>query len=123
MIKDNTFRMFFFVMLAVFLNILSAVILKESSIRFDYNFFLIIVISAIVLIVNLSKFLLWAYIHKNYPISRTLPLTSLFYPCIFIISLFYGELFSLNKLLGTFLLVIGIVLILNEESKHNIEKE
>ena len=117
MIRDNAVKMLFFVIFAVLLNILSAIILKESSIRFGYDLVLITVISFLVLIVNLSKLLLWAYIHKHYPISRTLPLTSLFYPFIFIISLYYGETFSLNKILGCALLVIGIIMILNEESK------
>lgn len=119
MIKCYAFKMLCFVMLAVFLNILSAIILKESSMRFDFNLFLICVISILVFILNLSKLLLWAYIHKNYPISRTLPLTSLFYPLIFIIALYYGETFTLNKALGSILLIIGIVLILYEESKSS----
>lgn len=122
MITNNAFKMLIFVLLIVFLNILSAIILKEVSMHFGYDFLLIVGVSILVLILNLAKYVLWAHIHKHYSISRTLPITSIFYPLIFLVSLYYGENFNLNKILGCILIIIGIKLILDEESKSGLNR-
>ncbi len=61
------------------------------------------------LLINILKFGLWGWIHRNYDISKSYPLTSIFFPLIFIISYWKGEVDITGfKLVGIALIVLGL---------------
>jgi len=61
------------------------------------------------LALNILKFGLWGWIHRNYDISKSYPLTSIFFPLIFIISYWKGEVEITGlKLIGIALVVVGL---------------
>ena len=65
---------------------------------------------AVAIGLNVVKFVVWGMLNQRYDLSKTYPLTSIFYPLIFIVGLVMGEtVFSATKLLGLLFIVVGLV--------------
>lgn len=98
------------VLSTVIFSVLSSLILNFAT-NFQNKKLLVFLFLGIVIVLNIFKFILWGYIHKNYKISKSYPLTSIFFPIIFIISIVMEELnFSLHKLFAVLLILSGIVI-------------
>ena len=95
----------------IIISVLSSLLLNFASNLQNKTTYIVLFILGIVLTFNIFKFLLWGYIHRSYRISSSYPLTSLFFPIIFIISLITDEVnFSLYKLYGVLLIISGITI-------------
>lgn len=96
------------VLMAVIVNIIGAVVLKELAMRPELHS--IWVISGIVIVITLNgfRFFIWALAHSRYPLSTTFPFTSLFFPLLLIVSFHYGDPLPWTKWLGTALITAGV---------------
>lgn len=106
------------VSVAVGLNLVSAVVLKEAADMKHASLLAIGTLLFLVIIINLVRVFFWAAIHKRFRLSDSYPLTSLFFPLILALSAIYGEEIGFAKLIGTVLITLG-VLILMEGEKPN----
>jgi drug/metabolite transporter (DMT)-like permease len=95
----------------VLLSISSSLLLNEIANPQSGLTMWIILIFGLALLINVIRFGLWGWIHKSYDVSKTYPLVSLFFPCIYVISVFLGESdWNLQKIAGVSFIVIGIVI-------------
>ena len=98
------------VSIAVALNLLSAIILKEAADLKHSTALIIMSILTLLVVLNLLRVLLWGAIHRRFPLSDSYPLTSIFFPMILVISaLRYEEPITWGKIVGTLFIVLGIV--------------
>lgn len=100
----------------VLITVLSSLLLdygaKKTTAIFVAVFFILLT-----LFVNFIKFLLWGKIHKKYDLSNSYPLTSMFFPLIYIIAIIKGQNdFELTKTIGIIFIVAGILFLGNIES-------
>jgi drug/metabolite transporter (DMT)-like permease len=59
---------------------------------------------------NATRFLIWGYTHRHYPLSHSYPLTALFFPCILLLSAWYGDTIGWAKVVGVLVIMAGVVL-------------
>lgn len=92
----------------IVLNLLSAVLLKEAASSRDPTLFSIALVLFLVLALNLFRVFVWSAIHRRYPLSNSYPLTSLFFPIIMLISIYYGETIGWTEICGAVLITLGV---------------
>ncbi|MCJ0826692.1 hypothetical protein MQC88_12135 [Luteimonas sp. 50] len=99
------------VLATVVIQIVVAVMLKELADAHggDSRLWLLFVL-AIAVALNGLRFLVWGYTHKHYPLSHSYPLTAMFFPCILLVSAWYGDPIGWEKLGGVCVIVLGLVL-------------
>lgn len=97
------------VFIAVVLNMLSAVLLKTMA--DDPRMSRLILVAGIgaVLAINAGRFFVWGYAHKKYPLSKTYPLRSIFFPLMVLVSYFYGEVVHSRQIIGAILITAGVL--------------
>lgn len=101
----------------VLLGLISAVLLKEASVRPDLSWLVMGLVFLAVMFVNGLRFALWGYVHKRHPVSLSYPLGSIFFPMILLVSHFYyGELVTTQKLVASAIIMLGVgILTIDEE--------
>ena len=105
------------VSIAVGLNLVSAIVLKEAADMQRSSLLVIGTLIFLVILINLLRVVFWAAIHSRFRLSDSYPLTSLFFPMILVLSALYGEEIGLAKLFGTGLITLGVlVLMVGEKS-------
>jgi len=99
------------VLATVMIQIVVAVMLKELADAQGGNsrLWLLLVLAAAVAL-NGLRFLVWGYTHKHYPLSHSYPLTAMFFPCILLVSAWYGDPIGWEKITGVCVIVLGLVL-------------
>jgi drug/metabolite transporter (DMT)-like permease len=113
----------FLVSMAVGLNLVSAVVLKEAADMARTSLLVIAVLITIVVFINLLRVALWSSIHKRFRLSDSYPLTSLFFPMILALSAFYGEEIGPAKLIGTLLITLGVLILVRDEKPEKEVEE
>ena len=107
------------VLAAVILNLASAVLLDYVAAYEKQEMLVIAVALVFVAGLNVLRFIVWGVAHKRYPISATYPLSTMFFPLILLVAYMQGEPVQLVKVLGTFLIVCGVVLV---SFKQDVER-
>lgn len=97
------------VFVAVALNIASAVVLKLLADIGTTSVRLLAAGLAAVLVLNALRVVVWGYAHLRFPISRTYPLTSLFFPLMLVVSGAFGEAVEFSQYLGSALIFSGVI--------------
>ncbi len=111
---------YFLVFITVLITIASSLMVDYASELKEEIDVLILVLLALVIGVNAFKFVLWGWIHKNYDVSQSYPLTAMFFPMVLMLSYWQGETgITFNKVIGTILIVLGLLLL--GYSKNAIE--
>lgn len=97
------------VFFTVFLSLISSAILDFSSeMKNGLDFFVFIILVA-VLLLNLTRFMVWNKIHSKYNINDSYPLISIFFPSIFFLSIILDQTeVTLSRIIGVFSIVVGI---------------
>ncbi len=103
------------VSIAVALNLLSAIVLKEAADMGHPALLVIVGIIMLVALINLLRVMFWAAIHRRFPLSDSYPLTSIFFPMILAISALYGESIGVGKIVGTLFITFGVVVLVTRE--------
>ena len=96
------------VALAVTLNLVSAALLKELVGVDGRSWLLIFAALGLVALVNVLRFAIWGMAHQRYPLSRTYPLSCLFFPMILMLSYWYGEEVGARQVLGSLVVTGGV---------------
>lgn len=103
-------RLVTLVLSTVLIQIVVAVLLKELADRHGSGWLWLGVVIGAAMGLNVLRFAIWGYTHKHYPLSRSYPLTALFFPCILAISAWYGDPVGWREMLGVLAIVAGIAL-------------
>ncbi|WP_413285379.1 hypothetical protein [Vibrio sp. MA40-2] len=94
------------VMFTVFLTLSTSILLDAST---KLNSGSVLVVICVVVLINALKFVIWGKLNQYYDLSKTYPLTTLFYPLIFIYAIvFRGVDFELIKLFALIIIMSGI---------------
>jgi len=113
-VKKSSIQALFLVLVSVTLGLISAWCLKELSQRDNVSINSLFIVIGLVVGVNASRFLLWGYIHRHYPLSLSYPINSLFFPFILIMGYYYGEPVSFYQVLGVILITSGVAVLAYE---------
>lgn len=68
---------------------------------------------ALVLALNIGRFVLWNAIHERYPISVSYPASALFFPLVVMLALLMGEAVTLPQIGGAALVGLGILMLMS----------
>lgn len=93
----------------VILNVISALILKALADNVNPEMMWLLGGILLAIFINFMRFLVWGYALKRYPLSNTYPLVSIFFPIMLVVSYMYGEPVEFNQVLGTVLILCGVV--------------
>lgn len=63
----------------------------------------------LVVAVNIGRFLLWGWMHKRIDLSKSYPLTAMFFPLVALLSVFSGETIDPIQWFGITLITVGVV--------------
>ena len=97
------------VFMAVVLNMLSAVLLKSMADSPRISAVSLVLGISAVIAINGGRFLVWGFVHRKYPISKTYPLISIFFPLMVLVSYLYGEVVRINHIIGAVLITAGVI--------------
>ncbi len=99
------------VLSTVLIQIVVAVLLKElADAKGGGSAVVFILVVAAAFGLNGLRFVVWGYTHKHYPLSHSYPLTALFFPCILLISTFYGDRVGWMQVAGVATILIGLAM-------------
>lgn len=109
--------------LAVFITVLltfsTSVILKTVSSEYILFSYISLIAIFFVFSINALKFLIWGWLNKRYDLSKTYPLTALFFPIIFVYAIVIGDTaITLQKVIGLVVILFGLYVI-EKESLHS----
>ena len=94
------------VFFTVLLQVLSALIVDYASSLGQSLTLLAILLIGLAFVVNILKFLGWGIIHKRFDLSKSYPITAMFFPLIFIVAFIKGEAeMEFFKLIGMFFII------------------
>ena len=94
----------------VFLTLSSSLVLDYAS-ELDLELkSAVIGIIGFALLLNVFKFYIWALIHKNFEVTKSYPLTFIFFPLIYLVAYIKGEAdLSFSKIVGVFIIIMGLI--------------
>jgi len=97
------------VLLTVFITLFTAILLNYSA-KNNLLFSMVGISSIIaVILLNFLKFKIWGYIYKQYHLSESYPLITLFFPLIYLIAILNGEAtIEITKVVGVSFILVGI---------------
>lgn len=112
--------MIFPIFLIVSISIFTALILDYiKTLQLDFFSFYLLFGLFIVFSLNALKFIIWNFLHKKHDLSSTYPLTAIYFPLIYIISIFKGEVtINFVNLFAISLIFSGVYLILKNEKNN-----
>ena len=113
------FDMLISIFIIVSISISTALILDYIQ-NLNLYFFNIYVILGFVFVLglNILKFIVWNFLHKKYDLSSAYPMTAIYFPMIYIISVYKKEItIDLLSLFAIAFIFIGVYLIFNADKK------
>lgn len=105
---NTEFRPLILVVATLLIGLLSAATLDSLADMDSVKPEIFVLGVGIVLGINGFRFALWNYIHKLYPLSRTYPMTALFFPLILCLSIAKGESVTISQFLGVAIITFGV---------------
>lgn len=96
------------VFLVVCLNLFGAWVLKRAT-GFPLWSLWAALSVGLVIGVNIGRFLIWGWMHKRIDLSKSYPLTAMFFPMIAVLSVLDGEVIAPIQWAGVALITIGVV--------------
>ena len=112
---------FFLVFFTVLLEVLSALIVDHASSLGETLTLMAGVLIGLAFLVNALKFVGWGVIHKRFDLSKSYPITAVFFPLIYGVALFKGEAeIEFAKIIGIIFIIIGVILIQKKVNNKKI---
>lgn len=99
------------VSLTVVIQLVSALILSAAAENYGGHRGIAIAAIGAAIALNVLRFLLWGVAHKRFPLSRTYPLTALFFPLLLLLSFLQGDSIGVVEIAGTMLITGGVVMV------------
>jgi multidrug transporter EmrE-like cation transporter len=72
------------------------------------------IIYAVVLLLNVVRFVVWGVIHRHYPLGIAYASSALLFPCIVVLSAYYGEPVTWRNIAGVVLVMIGVIALVRD---------
>ncbi|MGI9432698.1 MAG: hypothetical protein ACR2PQ_10810 [Myxococcota bacterium] len=95
-------------LLAVGLQVLGAIVLKTLADRVDHASATMVALGiGAVVVLNLLRVGVWGAAHRRYPLSRTFPLSALFFPAMLVLAVAYGEEAGARQVIGAISITVG----------------
>ena len=95
---------------AVALQVLGAVLLKVLADQVHVAITLWIVAGVGgVIVLNVLRLVVWGYAHRRFPLSMTFPISSLFFPCMLLVALVFGDPIGARQVVGAILITLGVI--------------
>lgn len=99
------------VLSTVVIQLLVAIVLKQLALTHSTGVSLWLLVGLLAAIgLNGLRFLIWGFTHKHYPLSHSYPLTSLFFPCVLGLSVWYGDTVLASQVVAVALIMAGVAL-------------
>ena len=97
------------VLSTVFLTLSSSFILDFAA-ELDLKLTNVVLgIIGLAFLLNFFKFLIWSFIHKNFEVTKSYPLTFIFFPLLYLVAYIKGESdLTFTKIFGVFLIILGL---------------
>lgn len=93
---------------AVALQVLGAIVLKLMADRSANSSTLFLALGVgSVLALDFLRFVAWWSAHRRYPLSVTIPISSLFFPAMLFVALGFGEPVSAQSVVGAIVITAG----------------
>jgi drug/metabolite transporter (DMT)-like permease len=73
------------------------------------------VVLALVLALNVFRFLVWGELHRRYPVSLAYPLSALVFPCVVVMAWWLGEAIGWLQVAGSLVVMAGVSLMLVDD--------
>ena len=109
MVDVNVYR-YGAVTLSVAITVGTALLLRGATSVEDTSLLLAGVLVCAVIALNIGKFLLWGLLNRKYDLSKTYPLTVIFFPLIYVISHYVdGTPFNTQKTIGVIVIISGLL--------------
>jgi hypothetical protein len=90
---------------------LAASITLNYAAKNNIEFWFLLIIYLLVLVLNIFRFIYWGFLLKKFDLSGLYPLTSLFFPLIYLYSIFNGEAdYQISKIAGVCIIIFGILI-------------
>ena len=67
-----------------------------------------------ILAFNLGRFVVWGRIHREFPLGIAYASSAVIFPCIVLLSIFYGEPFAWHQWVGVALVMTGVVALMRD---------
>ena len=96
------------VFLVVCLNLFGAWVLEKAT-EFEALSIIVFMLIGLVIFVNIGRFLLWGWMHKRIDLSKSYPLTAMFFPLVALLSMFNGERILPIQWVGILLITVGVL--------------
>lgn len=117
--RHGTGMMVALVLLTVVIQIAVAILLKElADARSHAGTAWLLLVLAVAVALNGLRFLVWGYTHRHFPLSHSYPLTALFFPCILVVSMWYGEHVGARQVLGVGIIMAGLAILTWRRDPH-----
>ncbi len=71
-------------------------------------------IYAVVLLLNVVRFVVWGVIHQRYPLGIAYASSALLFPCIVVLSAYYGEPVTWRNMVGVVLVMVGVIALVRD---------
>lgn len=87
----------------------------KFSTRVDKTQFVLLMgFYAVILVLNLGRFVVWGRIHREFPLGIAYGTSAVIFPCIVALSVYYGEPFDWRQLVGVVLVMVGVVALMRD---------
>ena len=115
-------KVIFPIFIIVSISISTALILDYiQNLNIDFFSFHVIVGITFVLGLNVFKFIVWNFLHKRYDLSSTYPMTAIYFPLIYIISVFKAEVtVDILSIIGILFVFFGVYMIFSIDQEEVI---
>lgn len=91
----------------VSLNLVGAYVLKHAA-TFETISLLALFLVGVVISVNIGRFLLWGWMHRRIDLSKSYPLTAIFFPLVALLSVYNGENIRPIQWVGIAFITLGV---------------
>lgn len=109
MVDVNVYR-YGAVTLSVAITVGTALLLRGATSIEEASLLLAGLLVCVVIALNVGKFLLWGWLNNKYDLSKTYPLTVIFFPLIYVISHYVdGTPFNSQKTIAVIVIICGLL--------------
>lgn len=68
----------------------------------------------VVLALNVTRFVVWGFMHRRFPLSVAYPASALFFPGVLVMAWWFGETVGPAQVAGATLVLVGVALLLSD---------
>ena len=98
----------------IVIQLIVAGVVKYSTQVAWTTLWVMILIYAVVLLLNVVRVVVWGVIHQRYPLGIAYASSALLFPCIVVLSAYYGEPVTWRNMVGVVLVMVGVIALVRD---------